>query len=161
MNMRKTNEDIEEIMENLKPPTIDVNQHQREFRITLLNTKKSAITGAILLILPLLFLSGVIFKHYLHIDLWLLTSVYEWIGDLDKQYGDNSIINWIVRIFLLVGPVIAIGVNLLSITHIRYEKTVKELVLSFKLRWQNILIMLICTIIFSIFFLYIILENLN
>jgi len=159
--MRTTNKDIEKIMENLKPPTIDVNQHQREFRITLLNTKKSAIAGAILLILPFLFLSGVILKHYLHIDLWLLTSVYEWIGDLDRQYGDNSIINWIIRILLLFGPLIAIGVNLLSITHIRYEKAVKEIVLSFKLRWQNILIMLICTIIFSIFFLYIILENLN
>ncbi len=161
MCMRKTKKDIEEIMENLKPPTIDVNQHQREFRITLLNTKKSAVAGAILLILPFLFLSGVILKHYLHIDLWLLTSVYEWIGNLDRLYGDNSIINWIIRILLLFGPLIAIGVNLLSITHLRYEKNVKEIVLSFKLRWQNVLIILICSIIFSIFFVYIILENLN
>lgn len=159
--MKTTNKDIEELMENLNPPTIDVDQHQKEFRITLLHTKKSAIAGAIFLILPFLFLSGVILKHYLHIDLWLLTSVYEWIGDLDRQYGDNSIINWIIRILLLFGPLIAIGVNLLSITHIRYEKTAKEIVLSFKLRWQNILIILICTIIFSIFFIYIILENSN
>lgn len=159
--MKTTNKDIEELMENLNPPTIDVDQHQKEFRITLLHTKKSSIAGAIFLILPFLFLSGVILKHYLHIDLWLLTSVYEWIGDLDRQYGDNSIINWIIRILLLFGPLIAIGVNLLSITHIRYEKTAKEIVLSFKLRWQNILIILICTIIFSIFFIYIILENSN
>lgn len=161
MYMRTTKKDIEEIMENLEPPTIDVNQHQREFRMTSLNTKKSAVAGVILLILPFLFLSGVILKHYLNIDLWLLTSVYEWIGNLDRLYGDNSIINWIIRILLLFGPLIAIGVNLISITHIRYEKNFKEIVLSFKLRWQNILIILICTLIFSIFFIYIILENLN
>jgi len=148
-------------MENLEPPTIDVSQHQREFRMTLLNTKKSAIAGVILLILPFLFLSGVMLKHYLNIDLWLFTSVYQWIGDLDRQYGDNSIINWIIRILLLFGPLAAVVVNLLSVTHIRYEKLSKEIVMSFRLKWLNWLIVGICSLIFLIFFFYLILENIN
>ncbi len=148
-------------MENLELPTIDVSQHQREFRMTLLNTKKSAIAGVILLILPFLFLSGVMLKHYLNIDLWLFTSVYQWIGDLDRQYGDNSIINWIIRILLLFGPLAAVVVNLLSVTHIRYEKLSKEIVMSFRLKWLNWLIVGICSLIFLIFFFYLILENIN
>lgn len=150
---------IEEFMENIEQPAVDVSGHQREFRLTLFNTKKSAILGIALLILPLLFLSGVIFKHYLQIDLGILTSVYEWIGDIDRKYGDSSILNWIIRILLLFGPLIAIGINLISILHIRYEKTQKEIVMSLKIKWLNWIIITVCLTIFIIFFLYLILEN--
>jgi hypothetical protein len=150
---------IHDIMENLEQPTIDVSKHQREFRLTLLNTKKSAITSSILLILPFLFLSGVVLKHYMQIDFGFLTSVYEWIGMLDQKYGDNSILNWIIRILLTIGPLAAIALNLLAVTHVRYERTIKELVLSFKMKWLNWLIILICSSVFAIFFLYLLVEN--
>jgi len=146
-------------MGNLEQPTVDVSGHQREFRLTLLNTKKSAITGVILLILPLLFLSGVVLKHYLQIDFGFLTSVYEWIGSLDKKYGDNSLINWIIRMLLTIGPLVAIGINLLAVTHARLEKSSRELVLSFKMKWLNWLIIMICTAIFTIFFLYLLVAQ--
>lgn len=84
--MKPEKKNIEEIMKNLSLPVIDVNQHQKEYRLTLLNTKKSAFLGVLLLILPFLFLSGVILKHYLKIDFGFLTSVYDWIGDIDHKY---------------------------------------------------------------------------
>lgn len=151
---------IDDIMESLEQPAVDVSKHQREFRITLLNTKKSAIAGALLLILPFLFLSGVVLKHYMQIDIGLFTSVYEWIGMLDQKYGDSSILNWLIRILLTIGPLAAIALNLLAVTHVRYERTNRELVLSFKIKWLNWLIILICTTIFAIFSLYLIIENL-
>ena len=150
---------MEEQLENLKSPHINVSQHQQAFRVTLLNTRKSAYAGILFLILPLLFLSGVIFKHYLQIDLGILTSVYVWIGEVDRKFGDNSVLNWIIRLLLLFGPVIAVGINLLSITHVRYEKATQEVVLSFKLKWLNIGIILISGLFFSIFFLYLVAEN--
>lgn len=157
MNNKTTKMEI--IMENLEQPTVDVSTHQNEFRLTLLNTKKSAIAGAIFLILPFLFLSGVIFKHYMHLNLSFLTSVYEWIGMYDQKYGDNSILNWLIRILLTIGPLIAIALNLLAVTHVRFEKKNRELVLSFKMKWLNWLIILICTSVFVSFFLYLIVEN--
>jgi hypothetical protein len=150
---------IEVIMENLEPPTVEVNQHQKEFRLTLLNTKKSAIAGAILLILPLLFLSGVILKHYLQIDFGILTSVYEWIGKIDQQYGDSSILNWVIRALLTLGPLAAIGINLLAVIHFRIEKSQKEIILSIKMKWLNWLIILVCSTIFAVFFLNLVVEN--
>lgn len=152
---------IEKLMENLEQPTVNVSRHQQEFRLTLLNTKKSEILGLILLILPLLFLSGVIFKHYLLIDLGILTSVYEWIGDLDQEYGDSSILNWVIWFFLIIGPLIAIGINLMAILHIHYEKHQKEIVMSLKLKWLNRIIIITSSTIFTIFFLYLIVENAN
>ncbi len=148
-------------MGNLTHSAIDVDQHRREFKLTLLNTRKSAILGALLLILPLLFLSGVILKHYLLIDFGILTSVYEWIGDLDQKYGDSLPLNWLIRILLLFGPLIAIGINFLSILHIRYEKVNREIVMSIKLKWLNWSIIIFCSIIFLVFFSYLILENRN
>jgi hypothetical protein len=153
------NNKMDDIMENVEQPTVDVSKHQREFRLTLLNTKKSAITGAVLLLLPFLFLSGVVLKHYMQIDFGFLTSVYDWIGMLDEKYGDNSILNWIIRILLTIGPLVAIALNLLAVTHARLEKANRELVLSFKMNWLNWLIILICTTVFAIFFLYLLVEN--
>lgn len=159
MNMNKKKDKTEEIMENLEPPTVDVINHQKEFRLTLLNTKKSAIIGAFLLILPLLFLSGVILKHYLQIDFGIFTSVYEWIGSVDQKYGDSSLLNWVIRVLLLFGPLVAIGINLLAVLHLRYEKAAKEIVMSLKLKWLNWTIIVLCSTIFFIFFLYLLLEN--
>ncbi|MCZ6595808.1 MAG: hypothetical protein O6943_12965 [Bacteroidetes bacterium] len=157
--MNDEKDKIEELMENLEQPTVDVSQHRKEFRLTLLNTKKSAILGIILLILPLLFLSGVILKHYLEMDLGIFTSVYDWISNLDRKYGDSSILNWIIRLLLLVGPLVAIGINLLAILHLRYERLQKEIVISIKMKWINWVIILFCSTIFAIFFLYLIMEN--
>ncbi len=150
---------FEEYMDNLKKPTVDVTGHQREFRLTLLDTKKSAWIGVGLLIVPFLFLSGVILKHYLQLDVGIFTSVYQWIGELDRKFGDRSLINWIFRILLLFGPMIAIVLNLWAILHVRYDKDQKEIVMSLKLKWLNLIILLISGLVFSVFFLYLLMEN--
>ncbi len=152
-------ENLEKTLRNMEQPTVNVSSHQKEFRLTILNTKRSAIAGTLFLLLPFLFLTGVIFKHYLQMDLSLFTSVYEWIGEVDRKYGDNSILNWVIRILLLFGPLIAIGLNLLSILHVRYERSSKEIITSIKLKWLNLSIILGCGLIFAIFFLYLVVEN--
>ena len=145
----------------MEQPNLDVHAHQKEFRLTLLNTKRSSIAGIILLILPFIFLSGVTFNHYLDIHIPVIGHIYEWITDMDRQFGDNSALNWIVRLSLLFGPLIAGAINLMAITHIRWEKVQKELIISFKMRWQNVLIIGICFFIFSIFFTYLTFANLG
>jgi len=148
-----------EMMENMDQPSVDVSMHQKEFRLTLLNVKKSAFAGIILLIMPLIFLTGVILKHYLQLNLGILTFIYEWIGNMDQRYGDKSILNWFIRTLLILGPLLAIALNLIAVTYYRYEKSSKELILSFKLKWLNWLIILICSLVFAVFFLYLVTEN--
>ncbi len=146
-------------MENKEQPSVDISNHREKFRMTLLNTRRSAFLGVLLLIVPFLFLSGVLFKHYLQIDIGIFTAFYEWIGEIDQKYGDSSILNWIVRFFLIIGPLVAIGINLISILHIRYDKPQKEVVISFKVKWLNWTIILLCSTIFIIFSTYLIVEN--
>jgi len=149
------------MLTNLKIPTVEISQHQQEFRLTLLNTKKSAVLGLILLLFPFLFLSGVILKHYLQIDFGVLTSVYEWIGSQDQQFGDASFLNWMIRLLLLFGPLLAAALNLIAITHFRYEKINREAVFVLKLKWLNLIVLAVCILFFSVFFSYFILENLH
>ena len=42
MNMKKEKKEIEKILENMEQPKIELSKHQEAFRMTLLNTKKSA-----------------------------------------------------------------------------------------------------------------------
>ena len=147
-------------MKDIDPPHIQVPKHQQEFRVPLLNTRRSAGFGMLLLVIPFLFLSGVVLNHYLQIELGVLTSVYLWITEIDQQYGDDSWLNWLMRLLLVVGPLLAILINLLSVTHIRYEKASSEVVCSFKLKWANWLIILLCSLVFSVFALYLLVENL-
>ena len=146
-------------MDDLKVPEVDVNSHKEQFRLVLIHTRKSMTFGLLLLILPFLFISGVVLKHYLHIDAWIFTSIYEGIVELDQKYGDASIWNWFIRGLLIFGPLVAIILNLMSVTHISFIKSHQELVISFKLKWLNWLIILFCGLIFSIFFFYLIIEN--
>lgn len=157
--MKKKDQSIEELMDDLQVPEVTVDKHQRVFHLTLLNTRKSALLGVLLLLLPFFFLTGVIFSHYLEMEIPVLTSIYHWIADLDRQYGDDSVLNWIVRLLLLLGPLMALAVNLLAVLHVSYQKTLKEVVIALKLKWQNWLIIGICAGFEIVFFLYLILEN--
>lgn len=146
-------------MKTVNPPTADTPSHRHELRTTLLNAKRSSFLSLVFLLLPLLFLSGVVFKHYLHLNFGLLTSVYDWITSYDQQYGDTSVLNWVIRLLLTLGPLLAVGLSLLGILHVSYSKEIRELTFSLKIRWFNLTIVLIGLFIFATFFLYLVAEN--
>ena len=148
-------------MKNLSTPQVDTPIQQQLFRVTLMNTKRSSYVSLFFLVLPFLFLSGVVFKHYLNLDIGFLTSVYEWISKLDHTYGDNSVLNWIIRFLLVIGPIIAMALSLMGIIHVRYESDPKELILSLKIRWLNLSIIIGAGMVFAIFFLYLLVENVH
>ena len=146
-------------MENMSQPSVDITRHRQQFKLTLLNTRKSATFGILLLIIPFLFLSGVILKHYMGVNFGLFTSVYEWIGDMDQRYGDRSVLNWLIRALLIFGPAIAVVLNLLAVTHISLNRQHQEILFAFKLKWLNWLIIGACSLVLLIFLIYAIAEN--
>lgn len=79
-------------MNNLDLPTVDVSAHQRHFKVALLNTRRSATVGVLFALLPLLFFSDLFFRHLLQIDLWVLSTVMDWVLAIDPD-NDSSIIS--------------------------------------------------------------------
>ena len=149
-------EDFEKKMENLSTPEISSQSRKNQLKLTLLNSKKSAYVGFVLIILPFLFAFANIFKYQLGIDLGFISAFITWIGSFD----DTLVINWALRILLLGGPMVAVFVNLLAITHFHTDKQSNEFIITFKLKWLNITIILVCSFVLLIFLLYLVAENL-
>lgn len=147
-------------MENLAKPEIISESFQRKLKITILNTQKSAVFGIFLVIIPFLFAVGAIFKHELGLDFKIFTWLFDFIATIDPD-SDSSVLSWIIRSVLLGGPLLAIFINLLAILHFHYDKTAKEILITLKLKWQNLAIILFCSSVFMIFFIYLLVENIG
>ncbi len=150
-------EKFEESMQNLTSPDVNAESHMKLFKIYLLHTRKSAIAGFLLLLTPFLFLLGVIFSFYLEIKIPIINGVYHWIAENDN----TPVLNWIQRFLLLGGPLVAILINLLSILHFQWNSKLKEFIITIKVKWLNLTIILACGLIFFIFFTYLVVENLG
>ena len=147
-------------MENLSKPDIVSESFQKKLKITLLNTQKSAVFGVFLVIIPFLFAFGAIFKYQLGLDFKIFTWMFDTIAAIDPN-SDSSVLSWIIRSVLLGGPLLAVFINLLAILHFHYDKTAKEILITLKLKWQNITIILFCSSVFMIFFIYLLVENIG
>ena len=150
-------DEFEKKMENLSPPPIENISHFNELKLMMVGAKKSAAIGFWFLVIPCYFLFCVFMKYYFHVNLHLFDVFIEMMADLDKSPGMKFI-----SPLLLVGlPLIAIVLNALSIMHFNYEKSWKEINITIRLRWINILIILISGTLVCIFLLYAIIENVH
>lgn len=148
-------------MENLEKPKIDISKHKEELRLRLLNSKKSSRLGLVLIALPCLFIFGMLVKEYLGFDFGLFTYVYDALSENDRRYGDTSVVNWLFRLLVLAGLPLAVYLNITSLLFVRYEKDLKELFITLKIRWLNLLIVIISLLVFFVFLNYLIAENIS
>jgi hypothetical protein len=150
------NEEFSQKLQKMHKPQIESATHQVQLKITLLNAKRSAGIGVILVIIPCLFLLAVLIKYFLHINLPFFSALEEWMADKNH----NVFIKMLIPLLLIGAPFIALIFNLLAILHFNFEKKVNELIITVKLKWINIIVSLICLLILFCFFLYAVGENL-
>lgn len=144
-------------MENLTIPNIKSNATKEVLKITLLNSRKSAHLGVLLLLLPFLFFFGNVAKYNLGIDLDFINLFLGWIISLDTV----PVVNWLIRFTLLGGPILAILFNLFAIMHMYSNHETHEFIITLKLKWVNIAIIILCGLILLLFFTYLVVENMN
>ena len=144
-------------MENLTIPNIKSNATKEVLKITLLNSRKSAHLGVLLLLLPFLFFFGNVAKYNLGIDLDFINLFLGWIISLDTV----PVVNWLIRFILLGGPILAILFNLFAIMNMYTNHETHEFIITLKLKWVNIAIIILCGLILLLFFTYLVVENMN
>jgi len=132
-----------------KPQPVSEN-HRMHLKLTLLNATKSATIGILIVIVPCLFLFGIVLKYMLHFDLPSFTALEEWMARMDRQ----PLAKFLVPAVLIGAPIVGLAINLLAILHFEQRKEVKELVVTVKLKWTNIIVSLVCAAILFCFFLY-------
>lgn len=145
-----SSEEFEKKMENLRSPKIESNTYKQHFKMYLLNAKHSASIGFLLLIIPLIVIVGMVMQFNLGLD-----------GGWMYQFG-----NWLTHLsvpiapFVILGfPLVAILINLLAVTHFHYNKSAKEVNISIRLKWMNLLVLVVCALILGFMFVFLIVEN--
>jgi hypothetical protein len=149
------NDEFSEKLQKMHKPEIESGTHQVQLKITLLNAKRSGRIGLILVILPCLFLVGVFVKYFLHINLPSFSALEDWMSKKEQ----SPLIKVLLPLLLVGGPLLALIFNLLSILHFNLDKKANELIITVKLKWFNIIVLLICLLILLSFFIYAIGEN--
>ncbi len=148
-------DEFENKLEKMQKPDAGSDEHYLQLKLTLLNARKSARIGIAFVIVPCVFLSFIFLKYVLHLQLPLFTKVEDWMSD-----KNNSVFVKVLIPLLLMGtPLIAFVMNALAILHFDFNKLKKELLVTIKLKWLNITILVISVAILLCFLLYAVGEN--
>lgn len=146
-------DEFEKRLENLKKPTV-MTQHQDYIKLPLLNARKSAAMGWWLVALPSFFLACVAMKYHFNIGTRFTDTFFNTYQQVERSHGW-----WFSPLLFLIFPLVAAVMNLLSILHIVYNKQHKELIISIKMQFWNLFLIVLGFSIASIISIYIITEN--
>lgn len=133
-----TKEKIGDYLIDIPKPAPIPTEGQEMLKVTLLSARRSSRIGTVLIALP----GTVIFLFFLQNTLHLFPAWTRWLAGT----GTFLPLPWraiLVFIFLVGFPFVAVAINLLSISWFRYDHFRRELSITVRLRWPNLLIVII------------------
>jgi hypothetical protein len=142
-------------MENLKKPEVNPNASRRQIKLVMMNTRKSAAWGIWFLIVPVLFFGCITIKYLFQWDWGVGNGFIEWLARIDHQTATG----WVSPVLFVLLPAIGAVMNLLAIIHFVYDSAAKELIVTLKIKWLNIILAVVSLAIIAVVFLYVIVEN--
>lgn len=143
---------IEEFLEKISKPNVENIPFENAFKLALLNSRRSSWIGVLFVIIPILILILALIRSLFHFN----------FGIIGNFTSCLSLPTRAILFFVLdVGfPMIAVALNILSITFFSYDSKRKELNMSFKLRWWNIVIILIDGAVAAFFLFHLVADTL-
>ena len=142
-------------MERLKKPVVQAEAAQRQIRLALLNTRKSAWWGFWVLVVPIIFLGANVIKELFNWHWGVTDNIIEWFAKLDQQRSTG----WLTPVLFVLLPLVGAVINLLAILHFVYDKVAREIIVTIKLRWINIILVMISMLIVAFVLFYAVTEN--
>ncbi|WP_028663573.1 hypothetical protein [Runella zeae] len=149
----ENHEEFEKRMQGLKKPT-PATQHQAYLKVPILNTRKSAAIGWWLVLFPLLLLAFLGMKEIFKSDNHVVDTFFDTLTVFDRAHG-----GWFSPLLFFLFPLIAAGMNLLSLLNIIYDRNTNELIVTIKLRFWNLFLIGIGTSVALIIGFYAVTEN--
>lgn len=144
--------DFEKKMESVETPKTEFVKHQNALKIGLLNARKSAKIGFIFILLPVV----LIILTYVKVAILMKADFFgNFVLFVDKE-RQADFTSWLIHVFLILLPIMAILINLLAISHFQIDKVNKELTITIQYRLKNIIVLIIAAIIIMIVFWYIV-----
>jgi len=144
-------------LEKLKKPAMENIYLDEQLKFLVVNSKKSAAIGIWFILIPAYFLFSVFLKYYYHINVHIFDIFEEFLLSLDK----SSFMRIISPIIFVGLPFLGIVLNALSIIFFQYKKNSRQLLITIKLKFSNILLIFVSKVIILIFIAYLISENIQ
>jgi hypothetical protein len=150
-------EEFEKKLKTMIKPDVNEVQPPLALKLAILNAQRSATLGFWFIVIPCFFLACVIMKYYFHVGLGVIGIFEDAVATLD--HGKYTF--WMTPLLFVVLPLASIVLNALAIMHFAYQAKTKLLTISVKIKWLNVVLLLISFSIVGLFLLYGIIENAN
>lgn len=137
-----------------KPDPTDTSGQDR-LRIFLVTAKRSSRIGLLLICLPSLLIALFLLQSLMHVKVGFI----RWLGENGSSLSTPA--RAILIFAFLVGfPMIAVVLNLLSLTHFQFDWLRREFRITFRIRWWNIVIVLVGGALASFYILHLLADTL-
>ena len=146
--------DISKRLEQMEVPDPSIGPNE-PLKVALMSAKKSAAIGVWLVAVPIFLFSAVMMKYYFHANLHLTGVFEEMLAYLDK----DSSTSWITPVFFVLLPLAGVLLNVLAIAHVEYRRSLRQLIITVKLRYLNILVCLVSFVVVGVILLHTILDR--
>ena len=131
-------DDLEKKLENLSTPQISNITHQRQLKLSILNARKSGQVGIFMLAIPF----SILFSALLETLFKVALPPWSWL----KMYNPTFPVWLRVSIFVIIVivlPLTALIINILSVVWFQYDRTQKVLQISIKFKTINTIIIVV------------------
>jgi hypothetical protein len=140
-------DDLEKKLENLSKPQLPQTlQHQWQLKLSILSAKKSARASLWLLLIPFLLFISRVFQEILNVSI----PPGSWFEIYSIQWPLWLRVTVFITIIIVI-PLIAVILNLLSITWIQYDREQKVLHISIRMRTINLIIIIVAGLVALLF----------
>src|SRR5262249_32753385 len=119
-------------LENIEAPAVSSATQHKQLRLALVSTKRSSWIGMMLVILPYLFIFGVILKYGFRVGISWLSTIEEQMAAMDPPF-----FRFVPPLVLVGAPLVALALNALAILHVQIDRAHRELHVTVKLRVIN------------------------
>jgi len=138
--------DLENKLNALNIPNIKMSMNQHQLKLAIMSAKKSATTALWLMLIPFIVLGSGIVQSLLHISVppWSWMQTYLPHFPVWVRFG-------IFATVVIIIPLVAVILNVLSIVWLQYNKKEQILNISIRIRTLNIIIIVIATLIAFLF----------
>ena len=150
--MKKNENENNNELNNMEFPEAKMPEFQKQLRLTILNTRRSAIWGTVLMFLPVYFVLAMILKYNLGIG--FLTPPIDYL--LNFGFFES-----ISPLIFIGGLLLAILFNLFAVLHFGYSHDKSEFTINItiKKKMYNLIVLGISGLFFFIIMLYGFMEN--
>lgn len=130
-------DEFEKKLQNLKKPQV-MTEHQAYLKLPILNTRKSAAMGWWLVALPCLLLACVVMQLVSGGSIRVLDMLFSTLEAFDRSHG-----GWFSPLVFVLFPMVAAGMNLLSLLNVLYDAERRELIITLKVRFWNLFLIFV------------------